>query len=276
MDRLNEPRDLIQSLWRGMQLLELLADAPEGLLAKTLSQRSHLNLSTCYHLLNTLVAAGYVAKDSASQRFMLTGKIIYPRRAVMGGAWLVPHLQSHLQALRDATREAAYLSLRENGEIIVSMIIECPQALRVSLLHVGYDKANHCTALGKAVLAYMDDQDVASYFARHGMPALTPNTITDLDSLKRELAAVRARGYSLDHEEFALGVCCIGAPIFGITGQVIGSVAISLPTSRYRIGYTSLVEHVLTTARAASRTAALLSYVEADADGNHDNYRSAA
>jgi DNA-binding IclR family transcriptional regulator len=258
------PPDLIHSLWRGMQLLELLAVAPEGLLAKTLSQQSGLNPSTCYHLLNTLVAAGYVAKDPLTQRFALTGKIVFPGRAPFGSAWLVPHFQPHLQALRDTTRETAYLSLRQDGEIAVSAILESPQALRVSLLTIGYDGGNHGTALGKAILAYMDEEDVATYLEQHGMPALTPNTTTELTRFKNELAEIRARGYSVDHEEFAQGVCCIGAPIFGLTGQIVGSIAISMPTSRYQVGCAALVEPVLTAARAATRRLALLRYTAAE------------
>src|SRR5690349_3099802 len=104
------PPDLINSLLRGLQILELLATEPEGLLAKTVSFRTGLNLSTCYHLLNTLVAGGYVSKQPDTQRFALTGKISYPCYAALEQARIVPELQPHLQALREATRETSYLS----------------------------------------------------------------------------------------------------------------------------------------------------------------------
>jgi DNA-binding IclR family transcriptional regulator len=260
MDASTRPSDLIHSLWRGMQLLELLAAAPEGLLAKTISRQSGLNPATCYHLLNTLSAAGYVVKDPKTQRFSLTGKIVFPAQTLFSNAWLVPQLQPHLQTLRDTTRETAYLSLRQDGEIVVSAILESPQALRVSLLHIGYEGGNHATALGKAILAYMDPADTGAYLECHGMPALTPHTITDPQIFKAEMATIRARGYSLDHEEFAPGVCCIGAPVFNNTGQVLGSIAISLPVTRYTNAQQILVEPVVAAARAATRTLALLQY----------------
>src|SRR5262249_34775902 len=87
------PTDLIASLWRGRRILELLAAEPEGLLAKTISFRTGLNLSTCYHLLNTLIAAGYVVKQGDTQRFALTGKISYPAYSALEQAWIVPELQ---------------------------------------------------------------------------------------------------------------------------------------------------------------------------------------
>jgi DNA-binding IclR family transcriptional regulator len=92
------------------------------------------------------------------------------------------------------------------------------------------------------------------------MPFLTTNTISELAALKAELAAVRRRGYSLDLEEFAPGVCCIGAPIFGVAGRVAASLAISLPASRYHAGADALVDQVVAAATAATHTLTLLRY----------------
>lgn len=72
------PNDVITSLRRGLLILELLAGEPEGLLAKTVNFRTGLNLSTCYHLLNTLVAAGYVVKLPDTQRFALPARSASP------------------------------------------------------------------------------------------------------------------------------------------------------------------------------------------------------
>jgi DNA-binding IclR family transcriptional regulator len=254
------PNDVIASLQRGLAILELLAEEPEGMLAKTVSFRAGLNLSTCYHLLNTLVACGYVVKLADTQRFALTGKLSYPPHAALEQARTLPELQPHLQALRDLTAETAYLSLRQGQEIVVGMIVESPQALKVSLLHVGYSGAAHATAYGKAILAYLDERDVMGYLAGFGLPSLTRNTIAEELTLLRELAAVRERGFSLDIEEFASGVCCIGAPIFGGSGRVVGSLAISLPASRYQAGRAPLTRHVVATARAATRALTVLGY----------------
>lgn len=250
-------RDTITSLQRGLRILELLAAAPEGLLAKTISAHSGLHLSTCYHLLNTLVDAGYVVKPAGTQRFGLSGKASFPLAGGVTGAQIIPLLMPQLQALRDTTREAAYLSLRAGDEIVIGAIVESPQALRVALLHVGYAGANHATAIGKAVLAHMDDYDVLAYLERRGMPALTANTHSEPTSLRRDLAAIRGRGYSLDLEESAEGVCCIGAPIFGPAGRVAASLGIPMPTSRYAVGGEALAAQVCEAAASASRALAL-------------------
>lgn len=256
----SQPNDVITSLRRGLLILELLSTEPEGLLAKTVSFRTGLNLSTCYHLLNTLIAANYVVKHSDTQRFVLTGKISYPGYTALEQARLLPQLQPHLHTLRDQTTETAYLSLRQHDEIVVSAIVDSPQALKVSLLYVGYNGAAHAMALGKSILAYLDERDVSAYLRRFGMPALTNHTILEETAFKDELARVRERGYSIDLEEFAPGICCIGAPIFGATGRVVASLAISLPASRYYADSVALVQQVLAAAEAATRALAVLAY----------------
>lgn len=260
------PNDVINSLWRGLMILELIAAEPDGLLAKTVSFRTGLNLSTCYHLLNTLVAAGYIARHPENQRFVLTGNIAFPEYAALAQARIVPRLLLHLHTLRDVTAETAYLSLRRGAEIVVSAIVESPQALKVSLLYAGYSGAAHATALGKAILASLADEAVQTYLARYGLPALTPNTIACADAFRRELQIVRQRGYSLDLEEFAPGVCCIGAPIFGADGQVAASLAISLPAERYHAAAAALAQQVVAIAGAATRTLAMLGYTTPEQD----------
>jgi DNA-binding IclR family transcriptional regulator len=254
------PRDLITSLLRGLRIMELLAAAPEGLLAKTISARSGLNLSTCYHLLNTLVDAGYVLKPAGSQRYSLSGKVSYPSFASLEGAPLVAYLLPYLQALRDETQETAYLSLRDGDAIVLSAIVDSPATVKVGLLFVGYDEANHATALGKAVLAHLDDYDVTAYLERRGMPALTRHTLTDPAALKQELLLTRERGYSLDREEFAAGVCCIGAPIFNASGRVIASLGIPLPCARFKVAGDALAKQVVASAAAATRALTLVRF----------------
>jgi len=88
---------------------------------------------------------------------------------------------------------------------------------------------------GKAILAYLTEEELRAYFSTHSMEAFTDNTCTNLETLQVLLAQVRATGYSLDIEEFLPDVCCIGAPIFDANGSIAASIAISLPRSRYDI-----------------------------------------
>ncbi|AZH25476.1 IclR family transcriptional regulator [Haloplanus aerogenes] len=92
----------------------------------------------------------------------------------------------------------------------------------------------HCTAAGKAILAYTPDDRVAEIIDEVGLPPNTPQTITDCDTLLDELERIRQRGYSVAEEEQLQGLRAVGAPIRGSDGNALGAVAVSGPTGRLK------------------------------------------
>jgi len=254
-------KDIIASVLRGLGILELLAAHPEGLNPKQIALGHQLHLSTCYHLLNTLETAGYIVKDPSTQLFHLSSKIRYTAHDTATFAQLVKHLTPHVQALQQSTLETAYLSLWRQDEIVLSAIVESPLSVRVKALTIGYAEAAHAMALGKAILAYLPESVADQYLVRHGLPRFTPNTITDLPTLKAHLAEIRQQAYSIDQEEFLLDVCCIGASVFDAQKHIIGSIAISLPATRHRSQVDTLLPQVLEAGRTATRALEILGYI---------------
>lgn len=253
--------DLIGSVQRALRILELLAQHPTGLNAKQVSLKLQLNLSTCYHLLNTLIASDYVVKDPESLLFRLSGKIGYTIHQQASPAQLVQHLTPHVQALQEITQETAYLSLWDGQEIVLSAIAESPLSVRVKTLVIGFTAGNHASALGKAILAYLDEGQLDQYLTMHALLAYTSHTLTETHTIKSHLADVRRQGYSVDGEEFLPDVYCIGGPIFDAQGQILASLAIALPASRYRANGETLLPKVTEAAQAGTRTMRLLGYV---------------
>jgi len=253
--------DLIGSVQRALRILETLGRHPYGLNAKQISLKLRLNLSTSYHLLNTLEHEGYVIKDPDTLLFRLSGKVGYAIFGQLPPAQLVRHLTPHVETLQELTRETAYLSVWDGREITLSAIVEAPQTVRVKSLTIGDIGSNHASALGKAVLAFMDEAQFDTYFQGRPLPAFTTNTVTHLPTLRASLVAVRRDGYSIDLEEFMLEVHCLGAPIFDTHGHIAASIAISLPISRANNGNRQqLVSKVKQVADAASRTLRVLGY----------------
>lgn len=260
-------KDLIGSVQRALHILELLAQHPEGLNAKQVSQQLQLNLSTCYHLLNTLIASGYAIKDSDTSLFHLSGKVGYTILGHASPAQLVQQLTPHVRALQETTHETAYLSLWDGQEITLSSIIESPRSVRVKTLVIGYTEGNHAMALGKAILAYLSQDELTRYLADHQLPAFTPNTITDPATLNAHLAEVRQQGYAQDLEEYLPDVHCIGAPVFDASGQITGSIAISLPATRHQANGQTLLRQVVQAGQSATRTLHILGYSRASNSG---------
>jgi DNA-binding IclR family transcriptional regulator len=245
---------------RALTILELVAAHPTGLTAKQVSLKIRLNLSTCYHLLNTLEHEGYLVKEPETLLFRVSGKLGYTVFGQATPAQLVRQLAPHVQTLQEISRETAYLSIWDGREITLSAIVEAPQTVRVKALVIGDVGANHASALGKAILAYFDEAALARYFAGRPWPAFTPHTVTTLPELKPHLHSVRQQGFSLDAEEFMPEVHCLGAPIFDARGSITASIAISVPVSRAERNRPVLIDKVKQVAAAASLTLKILGY----------------
>lgn len=253
--------DLIGSVQRALLILELLAQHPQGLNAKQISSALSLNISTCYHLINTLDHEGYLTKNPTTLQFHASGKIGYSAFAQATPAQLVKQLTPHVKELKESTEETSYLSIWDSQEITIAHILEADKTIVVKSVHVGLTQGNHASALGKAILAHLPEGQTAHYFSERPLPAYTANTITDLDALNKNLEQVRAQGYALDLEEFMEDVHCTGAPIFDGQGNVVAAIAISLPTARAELNLAQIISKVKQAARSASNTLSILGYV---------------
>jgi DNA-binding IclR family transcriptional regulator len=94
------------------------------------------------------------------------------------------------------------------------------------------DRHLHYSAAGKSILSEFDEDDVDAVIDQHGLPQHTPYSITDLGEFKAELETVRERGYAANDEEDLLGIRAVGSPILGPSGDVLGALSLSAPTSR--------------------------------------------
>ncbi|MEM9777476.1 MAG: IclR family transcriptional regulator [Chloroflexota bacterium] len=254
-------KDLINSVQRALNIMSLLAQTPQGLTPKQIALNLSLNVSTCYHLLNTLVHEGYVIKDPDTRLFRLSGKIAYTAFELSSSAQLVKQLTSHVQSLQEITQETTYLAIWDGQDIVLSGIAEAPQAVRVRSLTLGFKDANHASALGKSILAHLNDEQVDRYFERYELHPYTSNTITSVSVLKQYLRSVHQMGYTVDDEEFLPEVHCFGAPIFDAYDQIIASIAISMPANRARKNRDGFIDNVKKAAEAASHTLSILGYV---------------
>jgi IclR family acetate operon transcriptional repressor len=254
--------DVLRSARRALEMLDLLAQHPDGLLTKRISREMGLNISTCYHLVNTLLESGYARRDPDSARIQLG-----PRAAQLGNAASIRtadgdvprRMRSLLYQLTDATQAASYLAVWEGGDTTIQAIVEGLRAEKVPELYVGFHGASHLHALGRALLAFGSPERRDTYVRGVAAARMPLERALDVTALAQTLAETQQRGYALDLEDFKSGVCCIGAPIL-LPGQSpadapVAAIAISL--SPYQLTHRRdwLVRQVL---RATADAAALL------------------
>lgn len=257
----NIPKDMISSVARALDILELLSNETDGLNPKEISAALNLNLSTCYHQLNTLVAKGYLTKHPEKSRYIASGKIGYAAKGQTSAAHLVKQLNPHIAALQELTHETSYLSLWNGKDIYIAAISESSQSIKVKALTLGYSEDNHAMAIGKAILAYMDETTLHYYLDKRPLKKFTVKTITTRPELDKELNQIREKGYSLDFEERLPNVFCIGAPVFDAAQNIAAAVAITVPNTRFDSHFEKLLSSVQAIAEAASRSLGILDYV---------------
>ena len=97
---------------------------------------------------------------------------------------------------------------------------------------VGLRNPAHSCAVGKVLLAYFSETELAAFVSRKGLPQRTARTITDYSTLRESLRTVKAQGYAVDDEENEEGIRCLAAPVLDKTGRPVAAVSLSGPAFR--------------------------------------------
>ena len=245
-------RHSIQSVDRAVTLLEAIAEAGGETTLTELSQRTKLNISTCHHLLSTLVARGYVAKVPVRRSYALGARILYLSNACLRQVDLPARALPFIEKINEQTGETVHLAVLQGDAMMKIAKRESRHAVRVDTGTLGKTDAAHATATGKAMLAWLPEDDMRRVLS-HGLTRFTPKTICEWPSLIEALRHVRRNGYAVDDEEYQPGVICIGAAIRDHNGAVVGAISASTPTMRANDEHLSLVrEQVCAAVRALS------------------------
>ena len=231
----------IQSVDRAIDVLEVLAQEGAELPLKEIARKADLNVSTCHHLLATLVHRGYVGRSRLGRLYFIGGKISELSRRRPGPFSLVDLAMPELGRLNQETGEAVDFSVLRNHQLLSLVRLESSHPVGVGSSTRGVSMAVHATAGGKAILAWLPKVQVDKVLTETGLREFTDNTITDAQVLSAELRNIRHNGYASDCEEFQVGVRCIGSCVRDYNGAVIGAVSCSMPELRVT---TELVEKI--------------------------------
>lgn len=229
----------IQVIDRLVQLLDAVArdDAPVSL--KFLAAETGLHPSTAFRILASAQQHGLVERD-ASGRYSLGAKLLQLGSRVTASLDLTREARPIMEWLRDQVGETVNLAVREGDEVVYVERVTSRRMIRVEQV-VGSRAPLHVTAVGKMMLADDGDPALGAYARRTGLPSYTPNTLTSVAALRREVNEGFRRGYALDNEEADLGVGCIGVPVRDAVGHVIAGLSVSAPIERRREEWIPLV-----------------------------------
>jgi DNA-binding IclR family transcriptional regulator len=223
----DENKGSVGTLARGLDILELFAGESPELTQTQISERLGLPVPTVHRLVKLLTERGWLVRDPATRRLRLG----------LGAARLLPAVRlpdlarEPLRALAERTGETANLATLDGADVLY-LLSETGSHLLTLRSHVGLRLPVHATALGKCLLAQLDDDAARAAAGSEPYERLTDRTVTDWSKLRTNLERIRREGVAHSREEFEIGLHSVAVPLPWMEDDGPVAVNVSLPASR--------------------------------------------
>ena len=202
----------VNAVHRGLQILELLAGQHKAWSTSDIARRLKIPKSTASYLLHTLESRGYLHREEAGL-YRLSMKLLALGSQAQHGVEVREAALPILRRVVADTGITGHLAVLEGGSVIYIERVAASGFIQMDTW-VGRQMPLHSTSSGKALLAFLPEEQLNPLLAGIQLPRFTPKTITSLTRLRQEIKKVRETGFALDDEENTPGVRCIAAPVF--------------------------------------------------------------
>jgi DNA-binding IclR family transcriptional regulator len=234
------------------QTLEFFTTYREGeLTLDEITRKTGLPKSTSFRLLGSLGKCGYLVQNKESGRYSLGERFFNLANSTLPYQRLISIARPYLNSLMLTFAESVNLGVYDDGMVAHIFTIDSPKPYRVSAT-IGNRAYLHCTGMGKALAAYIDEPTLRAIFLKYGLPPRTKYTLTTEEAIFEDLAKIRETGVSHDNQEDIEGVECFATAIFGADGLPVASMSLSGPVVRMRPQTESMRAAVRETARRIS------------------------
>ena len=246
-------RQGIQVIARAAALMRALEHHPDGMSLGELAREIGLPRSTVQRLVDSLDAEGLVLAASSASGVRLGPGLLSLAAATR--FHIAEAARQTLKALAKECGETVDLSIADQEKVVfIDQVAGTHRLSAISALGVSFPL--HSSANGKAVMALMSDAEIAKLQRRMRLEALTPNTITSWEALRREIEAIRETGLAFDREENSAGIAAVSMAIRSPAGE-LAAISIPVPTQRFKATEAQLVQalrrHVTTFQRRLDR-----------------------
>ena len=259
-----KPDSKIQSVARAFTIVDILAEAQDGLALNEIASRMSLPKSTVHGLISTLKDFSYVEQSVFTGKYKL-GVRFFEVGNIVAQGWEVRTVAApYISQLLEELGETVHLVVLDKMEVLYIDKRESRHSLRI-VSQIGTRLPAHCTGVGKVLMAHLTPEQRAELISKKGLPRLTRNTLTDPEPLKEELAQVKRQGYAIDNEEIMDSLRCVAAPIRDQSGNVISAISLSGPVGR--LNGKSLEKAIKRVKETAEEISARLGYRSKSVDG---------
>ncbi|MBK6337768.1 MAG: helix-turn-helix domain-containing protein [Betaproteobacteria bacterium] len=221
----------VQSLTRGLSILEVLAKAEGGLTLTDVTQRVGLPASTTHRLLATLEKTGYVVQAGELGRWYVGLQAFAVGSSFLANRDFVAQSHPYMRRLMEQAGETVNLAILDGTEAVFIDQVQCRETMR-TIVKLGSRVPLHASGVGKALFASLRDEQIDAILKVKGLPRITPHTITAPETMWAALRVIRQRGFSFDDEEHLPGTRCVAAPIYDEHGESVAAISIAGPSAR--------------------------------------------
>jgi DNA-binding IclR family transcriptional regulator len=240
----------VKSADRVMAVLDLVAERG-GMPFSEIAERLELPKSSAHALLRTMEARGYLALDPGAKTYRLGSRIWELAQAFHEIDDLRTLMKPLMDRVVERTGETVQLASLDGASAVYLGLSESPHPMKLTS-RAGARLPAYTSAIGKALLAELDPEEARRRLEGETLVKLTEHTITSVDDLLAELENVRRQGYSVDNEEFAVGLRCVAMPVRDIEGTPVAALSVSMPTPRYSREAAANARNALADATAAA------------------------
>ncbi len=222
---------IIPNVLKSFEVLEYIAKKPDGASFPELVQAMGINKTTLFRILQTLLKSGYLRASPENTLYFVSRNILSLAYSALDEANLPRESVDIMCAVRNELGETVMLGALADGECV--LIAQEASSHQFNFLgRLGMRAPLHASAPGKAILAYLPEDEFSCVMGTFPLQKFTKSTMTDKKSLLAELDSIRRKGYSADVAEVVDGVNCVAAPIFDIRGCAVAAIWITGPASR--------------------------------------------
>jgi IclR family pca regulon transcriptional regulator len=222
-------REYVQGLQRGFAVIKAFsADAPVLTIADV-AARTGLTRAVARRYLYTLVELGCVARTGPT--FALTPRILDLGFTYLSTIGVASLAQPFMERLAQQLHESCSVSVLDGSDCVYVARVPAKRIMSINL-SVGSRLPAHATSMGKVLLAHLTAERLATYFASAPLVPMTKRTICSEPALRRELDAVRERGYAFADQESEDGVRTVAVPLFDRRHHVVAAMNVSGHSSR--------------------------------------------
>jgi IclR family transcriptional regulator, KDG regulon repressor len=221
----------IKSLAKAVDVLDLFAGAQRELTFSEVVAETGMSKATAHRFLAVLTELGLLRRTGGQATFALGFRLIELGAAAASQIDLQTELRPFLRGLTERTRETSNLAVLAGRDVVVIDQVPSPDEFRL-FARVGRSVPAATSSLGKVLFAHADESTRSALLDDVELAPRTPNSIVTLAGLTQELALVREQGFALDREENRVGVVCVGAPVYDLSGEVVAAISTSGPSAR--------------------------------------------